>query len=48
LIASGETVEQVVQAYALSQLTPEAVKEALHLADQALVQATQTLQPNAA
>jgi uncharacterized protein (DUF433 family) len=43
LIASGETVEQVVQAYALSQLTPEAVKEALHLADQALVQATQTL-----
>jgi uncharacterized protein (DUF433 family) len=48
LIASGETVEQVVQAYARSQLTPEAVKEAIHLADQALVQATQTLQPAAA
>ncbi len=33
LIASGETIEQVVQAYALSQLTPEAVREAIRLAD---------------
>jgi uncharacterized protein (DUF433 family) len=48
LIASGETVEQIVQAYAQSQITPEAVREAIHLADQALVQATQTLQLAAA
>ncbi len=48
LIASGETVEQVVRACARSQLTPKAVKEAIHLADQALVRATQTLQPAAA
>lgn len=33
LIAAGETIEQVIQAYALSQLTPEAVQEAIHLAD---------------
>lgn len=43
LIASGETVEQVVHAYSLSHLTPEAMQEAIHLADQALVQATQLL-----
>jgi uncharacterized protein (DUF433 family) len=48
LIASGETVEQVVRAYAHSQITPEAVREAIHLADQALVRATQTLQSAAA
>ena len=45
LIASGETIEQVVQAYALSRLTPEAVQEAIRLADQALVQSAQILQP---
>lgn len=44
LIAAGETVSQVVQAYTLSQLTPEAVAEAIRLADQALVQSIQTLQ----
>lgn len=44
LIAAGESVEQVVQAYTLSRLTPEAVAEAIRLADQALVQSTQTLQ----
>jgi uncharacterized protein (DUF433 family) len=48
LIASGETVQQIVQAYSLSRLTPEAVQEAIHLADQALVQAAETLQPAAA
>jgi uncharacterized protein (DUF433 family) len=48
LIASGETIEQVVQAYALSQLTPEAVREAIRLADQALVQSAEILQPAAA
>jgi uncharacterized protein (DUF433 family) len=48
LLASGETVEQVVQAYSLSQLTPEAVKEALCLAGQALVRSGQALQLMAA
>jgi uncharacterized protein (DUF433 family) len=45
LIAAGETIEQVIQAYALSQLTPEAVREAIRLADQALVQSAKILQP---
>lgn len=45
LIAAGETIEQIVQAYALSQLTPEAVREAIRLADQALVQSVKVLQP---
>jgi uncharacterized protein (DUF433 family) len=45
LIASGETVEQAVQAYALSGLTPEAVREAIQLADQALVRSVGPLQP---
>ena len=44
-IASGETIEQVVQAYAHSRLTPEAVREAIRLADQALVQSAEILQP---
>ena len=48
LIASGETIEQVVQAYALSRLTPEAAREAIRLADQALVQSAEILQPAAA
>lgn len=33
LLAGGETIEQVVEAYSLSQLTPEAVQEAIRLAD---------------
>ncbi|MBU2611195.1 MAG: DUF433 domain-containing protein [Chloroflexi bacterium] len=45
LIASGETIEQVVQSYSLSQLTPEAVREAIQLAGLALVHSTETLQP---
>jgi len=44
LLASGETVEQVVQAYSLSRLTPEAVREAIYLAGQALVQSGKALQ----
>jgi uncharacterized protein (DUF433 family) len=43
LIASGQTIDEVVQAYSLSHLTPEAVKEAIQLADQALVQSAQML-----
>ena len=45
LIAAGETVDQVVQAYALSGLTHEAVREAIQLADQALIQSAAALQP---
>ncbi len=48
LLASGETIEQIVQSYALSQLTPGAIREAIQLADQALVQSTEILQPVAA
>ena len=44
LIASGEAIEQVVQAYAFSQLTPGAVREAIYRADQALVQSATALQ----
>jgi uncharacterized protein (DUF433 family) len=42
LIAAGETIEQVVQEYSLSRLTPEAVKEAIRLADKALLQSAKT------
>lgn len=45
LISSGETVEQVVQAYSRSHITPEAVKEAISLADRALVKSAKTLSP---
>jgi uncharacterized protein (DUF433 family) len=38
LLASGKTIEQVVRAYSLSRLTPEAVKEAISLANQAFLQ----------
>jgi len=48
LIARGETIDQIVQRYALSQLTPEAVREAIRLADQALLQSVKRLQPIAA
>jgi len=47
LIARGETVRQVVQAYSASRLTPDAVVEAIQLADHALVQSTQIFQPAA-
>ncbi|MBM4458295.1 MAG: DUF433 domain-containing protein [Chloroflexi bacterium] len=43
LIAAGESVQQVAQAYSLSRLTSEAIKEAVHLADQALVRSVQML-----
>jgi uncharacterized protein (DUF433 family) len=45
LLAAGETIEQVVKAYSLSRLTPEAVQEAIRLADRALVQSAKTLEP---
>ena len=43
LIASGQTIDEVVQAYSRSHLTPEAVQEAIRLADKALIQSTQML-----
>jgi len=43
-VAAGEKIEQIVQMYALSCLTSEAVQEAIQLAGQALVQSTQQLQ----
>ncbi len=43
-IAAGQSVQEIVRAYALSQLTPEAVTEAIHLADTALSEAAQGLQ----
>ena len=45
LLAAGETVEEVVQAYKLSGLTNEAVREAIRLADQALIESAAALQP---
>ncbi|MEW5988283.1 MAG: DUF433 domain-containing protein [Chloroflexota bacterium] len=45
LIASGESIEQAIKAYSLSQLTPEAVREAIDLANQALVQSVVGFQP---
>jgi uncharacterized protein (DUF433 family) len=47
-IASGETIEEVARAYSLSQITPEAVQEAIQLAGLALVHSTEMLQPVAA
>ncbi len=44
LIASGETIEQIVEAYSLSSLSPEAVQEAIRLADQALAQSARVVQ----
>ncbi|NUM78672.1 hypothetical protein HUU40_30300 [candidate division KSB1 bacterium] len=36
-LATGMTIGQVVQAYSLSRLTPEAVQEAIDFANQALL-----------
>lgn len=44
LLATGKTIDQVVQAYSLSRLTPEAVKEAISLADQALLRSVKRRQ----
>lgn len=45
VIAAGQTVQQVVQAYSRSHLTPAAVREAIRLADKALLQSARILQP---
>jgi len=39
----GETVEDLLLAYATSKLSAEAIYEAIHLASQALLQVTQPL-----
>ncbi|HYN89522.1 MAG TPA: DUF433 domain-containing protein [Ardenticatenaceae bacterium] len=48
LLAAGQTIEQVVQAYSLSHLSLEAVQEAIRLAGHALVKTAEGLQPAAA
>jgi uncharacterized protein (DUF433 family) len=45
LLAQGNSVAQVVEEYALSRLTPAAVSEAVHLAQRALIQSAERLQP---
>ncbi len=47
-LASGETIRDVVEEYALSRLSTEAVQEAVQLADQALLQLSISLHPTAA
>jgi uncharacterized protein (DUF433 family) len=42
-LSRGETVEELLQAYAASKLNAEAIYEAIHLASQALLQVTQPL-----
>lgn len=42
-LSRGETVEQLLHAYAASKLSAEAIYEAIHLASQALLQVTQPL-----
>jgi uncharacterized protein (DUF433 family) len=44
LLAAGWTVERLVQAYAQSHLTTEAIAEAIRLAKEALVSTTTTIQ----
>ncbi|MFN8491724.1 MAG: DUF433 domain-containing protein [Caldilineaceae bacterium] len=44
LLSNGETIEEIVEDYHLSNLTPEAVREAIQLASTALLQSTQALQ----
>ena len=44
LLGNGETIEEIVEDYHLSNLTPDAVREAIQLASMALLQSTQALQ----
>ena len=43
LLATGDTVEEVVEDYSLSHLSVEAVLEAIRLANQALLASTENL-----
>jgi uncharacterized protein (DUF433 family) len=42
-LSHGETVEELLQAYAASKLSAEAIDETIHLATQALLQMTRPL-----
>jgi uncharacterized protein (DUF433 family) len=44
LLASGQTIQQVLNEYQQSNLTAPAIQEALYLAGQALIQSTSELQ----
>lgn len=44
LLSAGDTIEQLVEAYSGSDLTDDAVREAIRLANQAFLQSTQHLQ----
>ena len=44
LLSTGKAIQQVVQAYSLSRLTPEAVQEAIRLAEQALLRSAKRRQ----
>ncbi|NOX60857.1 MAG: DUF433 domain-containing protein [Chloroflexi bacterium] len=48
LLASGETIDEIVRVYSHSHLTKEAVQEAIRLAGQAFVKSGETLHPLAA
>jgi len=43
-LRTGKTIEEIVQDYSLSRLTPEAVKEAIFLAEQALLRSAKRRQ----
>jgi uncharacterized protein (DUF433 family) len=43
LIAAGDSIEDVVKAYSLSRIKPQAVAEAILLANKALIQSAETI-----
>jgi uncharacterized protein (DUF433 family) len=45
-LAAGDTIDEIVQIYSQSRLTPAAVKEAIKLADNAFVLSVETLHSN--
>ena len=45
LVSNGETIEELVQDYDISHLTPEAIREAIVLADRALTKSAIKLEP---
>jgi uncharacterized protein (DUF433 family) len=46
-LSTGRTIEQIVQGYAASRLTPDAVKEAILIANKALLKSTKMLKKTA-
>lgn len=46
-VAAGDTIQQVVDDYSQSSLTPDAVSEAIQLANRALLKSWQVLSPAA-